>query len=339
MSMTNTDWHNRPYYTLDAWCKNQFHYKCYKVALNAHMNCPNRDGSIGTRGCIFCSEGGSGEFAVDIRGLDIQKQLNEGIRRIAGKLPDTSFEKPCIIAYFQAYTNTYAPLPYLKEVFTEALSCPMVLGISVATRPDCLPGEVIGLLSALKEAFPEKFIWIELGLQTIHGQTAAYIRRGYPLSCFETACRALFLAQIPTIVHVILGLPNETREQMYETVRYVNAIRPFGVKFQLLHVLAGTDLAADYAAGQFQTLTKEAYLDIVIRCLELLSPEITVHRVTGDGPKDILIAPDWSRNKKDVLNSLHALMKERHTHQGLSYQKPSPQYSEDNHVTGSIDTL
>ena len=143
MSMTNTDWHNRPYYTLDAWCKNQFHYKCYKVALNAHMNCPNRDGSIGTRGCIFCSEGGSGEFAVDIRGLDIQKQLNEGIRRIAGKLPDTSFEKPCIIAYFQAYTNTYAPLPYLKEVFTEALSCPMVLGISVATRPDCLPGEVI----------------------------------------------------------------------------------------------------------------------------------------------------------------------------------------------------
>ena len=140
MSMTNTDWHNRPYYTLDAWCKNQFHYKCYKVALNAHMNCPNRDGSIGTRGCIFCSEGGSGEFAVDIRGLDIQKQLNEGIRRIAGKLPDTSFEKPCIIAYFQAYTNTYAPLPYLKEVFTEALSCPMVLGISVGTRPDCLPG-------------------------------------------------------------------------------------------------------------------------------------------------------------------------------------------------------
>ncbi len=303
--MSQTDWHGKPYYSLDAWCKNTYQHKCYKVALNAHMSCPNRDGTLGTRGCIFCSEGGSGDFAGD---------LTSGIRKIADKLPDMT--SPCIIAYFQAYTNTYAPYSYLEKVYTEALSYPLVCGISIATRPDCLPEEVLDLLSSLKERFPDKFIWIELGLQTIHQRTADFIRRGYELPCFEAAMKHLNAIGIPVIVHVILGLPGETEAQMLETVQYLNAFHPFGIKLQLLHVLENTDLADCYRNGAFDLLTKNAYLEIVTSCLELLSPDIVVHRVTGDGPKEILIAPQWSADKRDVLNSLHALMKKKNAHQG-----------------------
>lgn len=333
-------WYGKPYYSLDAWCKNTYHHKCYKVALNAHMTCPNRDGSLGSRGCIFCSAGGSGDFAVDLPdtnnagGNDISRQLEEGINLIAGKLggiqtvstvktayameinsaaPEIS---PCIIAYFQAYTNTYAPLPYLEQVFTLALESPLVCGISVATRPDCLPEEVLILLTRLKEKYPGKFIWVELGLQTIHEKTASFIRRGYALPCFEDAVYRLQRAGIPVIVHVILGLPGESEAEMLETIRYLNAVHPFGVKLQLLHVLQGTDLAAHYHNGEFDTLTKEAYLELLISCLENLSPDIVVHRVTGDGPKKILIAPEWSSNKRDVLNSLHSLMREGGSFQG-----------------------
>lgn len=303
--MSQTDWHGKPYYSLDAWCKNTYQHKCYKVALNAHMSCPNRDGTLGTRGCIFCSEGGSGDFAGD---------LTSGIRKIADKLPDMT--SPCIIAYFQAYTNTYAPYSYLEKVYTEALSYPLVCGISIATRPDCLPKEVLDLLSSLKERFPDKFIWIELGLQTIHQRTADFIRRGYELPCFEAAMKHLNAIGIPVIVHVILGLPGETEAQMLETVQYLNAFHPFGIKLQLLHVLENTDLADCYRNGDFDVLTKDAYLEIVTSCLEVLSPDIVVHRVTGDGPKKILIAPQWSADKRDVLNSLHALMKKKNAHQG-----------------------
>lgn len=303
--MSQTDWHGKPYYSLDAWCKNTYQHKCYKVALNAHMSCPNRDGTLGTRGCIFCSEGGSGDFAGD---------LTSGIRKIADKLPDMT--SPCIIAYFQAYTNTYAPYSYLEKVYTEALSYPLVCGISIATRPDCLPEEVLDLLSSLKERFPDKFIWIELGLQTIHQRTADFIRRGYELPCFEAAMKHLNAIGIPVIVHVILGLPGETEAQMLETVQYLNAFHPFGIKLQLLHVLENTDLADCYRNGDFDVLTKDVYLEIVTDCLEVLSPDIVVHRVTGDGPKKILIAPQWSADKRDVLNSLHALMKKENARQG-----------------------
>lgn len=303
--MSQTDWHGKPYYSLDAWCKNTYQHKCYKVALNAHMSCPNRDGTLGTRGCIFCSEGGSGDFAGD---------LTSGIHKIADKLPDMT--SPCIIAYFQAYTNTYAPCSYLEKVYTEALSYPLVCGISIATRPDCLPDEVLDLLSSLKERFPDKFIWIELGLQTIHQRTADFIRRGYELPCFEAAMKHLNAIGIPVVVHVILGLPGETEAQMLETVQYLNAFHPFGIKLQLLHVLENTDLADCYRNGDFDVLTKDAYLEIVTSCLEVLSPDIVVHRVTGDGPKKILIAPQWSADKRDVLNSLHALMKKKNARQG-----------------------
>lgn len=309
--MTNPDWHGKPYYSLDAYCKNTFQRKCYKIALNTHMSCPNRDGTLGTRGCIFCSEGGSGDFAVSTAGKSIQEQLQEGLALFHGKKVGDSF-----IAYFQAYTNTYAPLPYLEQVYREALSCQSIIGISIATRPDCLPDTVLQLLHRLQTEFPDKFIWVELGLQTIHEQTAAFIRRGYPLSCFAEAAEKLHALSIPVIVHVILGLPHETEKMMLQTIAYLNQVKPFGVKLQLLHVLKNTDLADDYLRGDFEVLTKKAYLELTISCLERLSPEIVVHRVTGDGPKDLLIAPTWSCNKRDVLNSLHRMMRERNTRQG-----------------------
>lgn len=313
MDSTEQNWYGKPYYSLDAYCKNTFGHKCYKIALNAHMTCPNRDGTLGTRGCIFCSAGGSGDFAVSVSGKSIQEQLAEGMTHFRGKKVGRHF-----IAYFQAYTNTYAPAEYLQQVFSQALSSPDVCGISIATRPDCLPDDVLLLLADLKRQFPEKFIWIELGLQTIHEKTAAFIRRGYSLSCFSQSFSALKALDIPVIVHVILGLPGEDSQIALETVDYLNAAQPFGIKLQLLHVLKDTDLAAHYLAGSFSVLTKEDYLQLVMECLERLSPGIVIHRLTGDGPGESLIAPHWSRNKRDVLNTLHRLMKENGCIQGKS---------------------
>ena len=226
-----------------------------------------------------------------------------------------------LIAYFQAYTNTYAPLPYLEEVYRSALDHPDVCGISIATRPDCLGIEVLDLLAKLRDEYPDKFLWIELGLQTIHEDTARYIRRGYPLSCFEQACADLKALQIPFIVHTILGLPGETNIQLLQTMDYLNRIQPFGIKLQLLHVLKDTDLAGDYLAGKFEALTFDAYIDLVISCLTHLSPDIVIHRVTGDGPKNLLIAPTWSMNKRGVLNELHHRMKKQGIRQGDLFPK------------------
>lgn len=316
--MGRRDWHGKPYYSLDAYCKNIFQHKCYKIALNTHMSCPNRDGTLGTRGCIFCSAGGSGDFAISTTGKSIQEQLREGMALFRDKKVGQHF-----IAYFQAYTNTYAPLPYLEQVYTEALECPDVCGISIATRPDCLPDEVLQLLGRLQQTYPNKFIWVELGLQTIHEETAQFIRRGYPLSCFADAMHKLHALDIPVIVHVILGLPHETPEMMLETIEYLNSVKPFGVKLQLLHVLKDTDLADYYLQEHFETLSKDSYLELVVSCLEHLSPDIVIHRVTGDGPKDLLISPTWSCNKRNVLNSLHKLMREKNTSQGAIFCQKS----------------
>lgn len=310
----NQNWHGKPYYSLDAYCKNTFQHKCYKIALNAHMTCPNRDGTLDTRGCIFCSAGGSGDFAVDGCGKSIEEQLAEGLSLFGDKKTGNHF-----IAYFQAFTNTYAPLEYLEKVYREALDCPSVCGISIATRPDCLADEVLTLLDSLQKEYKDKFIWVELGLQTIHEDTAEFIRRGYPLSCFTDAFERLKANNIPVIVHVILGLPQETTEMILETLAYLNRLQPFGIKLQLLHVLEHTDLAEYYRSGGFETLSKEDYLDLLIQCLLHLSPDIVIHRVTGDGPKDILIAPKWSCNKRDVLNSLHKQMKEMAAYQGRDF--------------------
>lgn len=317
--MMNTQypmWDDKPYYTLNAYCNRTFGEKLYKIALDAGFTCPNRDGTQGTLGCIFCSAGGSGDFAVKTKG-SIDEQIAEGLSLFRVKKIGTRY-----IAYFQAYTNTYAPVSYLEKIYMEALEHADIAGISIATRPDCLPEECLTLLSTLQSRYPDKFIWVELGLQTIHEQTADFIRRGYPLSVFEDSIKRLHARHIPVIVHVILGLPGENDEMQYQTIQYLNTLQPFGIKLQLLHILKGTDLA-DYYLGRsndFNALTKEHYLQLLIGCIERLSPDIVLHRVTGDGPKDLLLAPTWSLNKRDVLNSLHKQMKEQHAYQGRLFQ-------------------
>lgn len=305
------DWHGKPYYSLDAYCKNTYGEKLYKIALNAGMTCPNRDGTKGTRGCIFCSAGGSGDFAVSIKDADAFRQ---GISVLSGKKTGQRF-----IAYFQAYTNTYGPLSYLEKIYRLALDAPLTAGISIATRPDCLPVPVIDLLRRLKDEYPSKFIWMELGLQTIHETTAAFIRRGYPLSCFEESVQLLRDAGIPIVVHVILGLPGEHLEEILSTIRYLNTQPIWGIKLQLLHILKGTDLGlfwekAPESCGSFPAL--EDYLEILITALEHLRPDIVVHRLTGDAPKPLLLFPLWSADKRRVLNTLHKQMKERGSYQG-----------------------
>lgn len=280
------------------------------------MTCPNRDGTLDTRGCIFCSAGGSGDFAVSTTGRSVGEQLQTGLSLFHEKKTGSRF-----IAYFQSYTNTYAPPERLRALYHEALICEQVAGISIATRPDCLPGEAMTLLSELKREFPDKFIWMELGLQTIHEATASYIRRGYSLPCFDDAVRRLNDAGIPVITHLILGLPGETPEMVYQSIAHLNRLPVSGVKLQLLHVLRGTDLAGDYAAGKFNVLDMDAYIALLIGCIERLSPDIVIHRVTGDGPKSLLIAPEWSLDKRNVLNTLHREMKRLNAWQGKLFDR------------------
>lgn len=300
------DWNGKPYYSLDCYCKETFGEKIYKIALDGGFTCPNRDGTISYGGCIFCSRGGSGEFAADIH-EDIQK----GLSLFGDKKTGDKF-----IAYFQAYTGTYDKPKRLYSLYSAALSHEKIIGISVATRPDCLGEEVLAVFKKLQREFPHKLIWIELGLQTIHPDTAAYIRRGYELPVFETAVKQLKALNIPVIVHTILGLPGEDEKRILETIDYVNQIKPFGIKLQLLHILKDTDLAADYEKGLVPVYTKDEYLRILLSCINRLNPDIVVHRITGDGPKDLLIAPTWSLNKRDVLNSFHKLCRETGSFQG-----------------------
>lgn len=305
-------WNGKPYYSFDYMLRNRFGEKVYKVALNGRMSCPNRDGTLGTGGCIFCSAGGSGDFAAD-PSFSVTRQIEQQIEALSQKRPIRKY-----IAYFQAFTNTYAPVDYLERIFSEALRHPKICALSIGTRPDCLPPEVLDLLEKLNQIKP---VWVELGLQTIHERTACYIRRGYPLSCFQEAVRRLHKRNLEVIVHTILGLPGESPEDILETMEYLNGQNIQGVKLQLLHVLKGTDLASDYEKGQFRTYTREEYLDILIACLEHLSPDIVIHRITGDGPKDLLIAPLWASRKREVLNLLHHEMKIRDTWQGKFYHK------------------
>jgi radical SAM protein, TIGR01212 family len=302
------NWNGKPYHSLDYSVREQFGEKLYKLALDGGMSCPNRDGTIGYGGCIFCSEGGSGDFAQK-RLTSVTRQIEDAKKRLEHKFTGR------YIAYFQSYTNTYAPVSYLEPLFMEAISHPDIAVLSIATRPDCLPEDVLELLSRLNQIKP---VWIELGLQTIHPQTAGLIRRGYPLSCFETAYQNLKKRGISVIVHVILGLPGETKEIMRSTISYLADRSPVldGIKLQLLHILKGTSLAAMYQEHPFPIFSMEDYIDFVIDCVELLPPEIVIHRITGDGPKSLLIAPMWSANKKLVLNTLTRRFKERASYQG-----------------------
>lgn len=305
-------WTDKPYHTLDYELKKTYGEKIYKIALDANMTCPNRDGSCGVRGCIFCSAGGSGDFAAK-KSTDedsITAQLEKGIQYFHDKQIGKRF-----IAYFQAYTNTYAPIPKLEALYREALEEPSVVGISIATRPDCLGGDVLSLLDRLNREYAGKFIWIELGLQTIHEHTARLIRRGYPLSVFEQAVKQLQNISIPVITHVIIGLPGETKSMMLETCHYLGRLGINGVKLQLLHILKNTDLVELYKKKTFEILDMMEYIDIIISCLEILPSDIVIHRVTGDGPKELLLAPLWSLDKRRVLNTLHQEMKRRGTWQ------------------------
>lgn len=288
--------------TVNEYYKNLYGHKVYKISLNAGMTCPNRDGRLGTKGCIFCSEGGSGDFASSPH-MSIREQIDDGIARVSGKFTGNRY-----IAYFQAFTNTYAPVARLRDIFTEAITDDRICGISIATRPDCLEDDKILLLKELNSIKP---VWVELGLQTIREDTARYIRRGYTLDVFEDSFRRLTEAGIPVIVHVIIGLPGETREDNIRMAEYLTRLHPHGVKLQLLHVLKGTDLAADYEAGLFKEMTLEEYTDTIADMVALLPQNIVIYRITGDGPKKLLIAPLWSGDKKKVLNTINKKINER----------------------------
>lgn len=286
------------YYSFNQYLKDTFGCKVYKISINAGFTCPNRDGTLGTRGCIFCSKGGSGDFA-ESSTLSVTEQIESGKQRVSKKIKSGKY-----IAYFQAFTNTYAPIDVLAEKYCEAINHPDIVGISIATRPDCLGEEVLTLLSEINKIKP---VFVELGLQTIHEKTAEYIRRGYPLSVYDNAIKALKKAGINTVVHLIIGLPNESREEMLESVEYACKSGADGIKLQLLHILKGTDLADDYFSGKFETLSMEEYLSIIKDCVEIIPKNVVIHRLTGDGPKKDLIAPLWSADKKSVLNALNRL--------------------------------
>lgn len=362
-----------PYYSLNDYFLNTYGEKCYKIAIDAGMGCPNRDGWAGLGGCSFCSVQGSGDFAVPKSVGDIGKQIEAGLAlfqgypigkpagaKCAGNPMQTSHASASpkskkvgekFVAYFQAFTNTYAPIETLRALYTEALSHPKIIGISIATRPDCLGEEVLQLLAELKGKFPDKFLWVELGLQTCHEHTRKHLGIGYDESVFLRSMADLKALDIPVILHVILGLPGEITEDILQTIDYVNGFQPFGVKLQLLHILKGSRMAeqygiteptkecltykagsgvsspqvmandalADHTSEQLPDLhiyTMEEYLEVLISCIEHLDPSICLHRVTGDGPKDILLAPLWSGHKKLVLGTLHHLMATKNTYQG-----------------------
>lgn len=290
--------------TANDYYQARFGGKVYRVSLNGGMSCPNRDGTIDTRGCIFCSRGGSGDFAASAT-LSVTEQLRDAKQKINAKLPKDNSKFAGYLAYFQAFTNTYAPVSYLRKLFTEAISDPEVVGLSIATRPDCLPPDCVLLLAELNQIKP---VYVELGLQTIHASSADFIRRGYPLEVYDDAVARLKNYAIPVITHVILGLPKETPAHMAATVAHVVKGGVHGIKLQLLHVLENTDLADYYNCAPpeaFACMTLDAYSSVICKLLPLIPEDTVIYRLTGDGPKRSLIAPLWSGDKKNVLNTLH----------------------------------
>ena len=304
------NWNDKRYHSLDYHLKETFGEKVYRISLNGGMTCPNRDGTIGSGGCIFCSEGGSGDFAQN-PSLSISEQIEAGRLKLQSKTRCSKF-----IAYFQAYTNTYAPVDYLRQIFTEAIRHPDIVVLSIATRPDCVDDEILNLLKELNQIKP---VWIELGLQTIHDQTAQQIRRGFSLSCYETCVQKLLERDLTVITHIILGLPGETPDMMTQTVDYVAHSGIQGIKLQLLHVLKNTALAKIYEQTPFPVFSMEDYCRFVVDCIERLPAEMVIHRITGDGPRALLIEPWWSTDKKRVLNTIQREFHERDTWQGKKF--------------------
>lgn len=294
------------YNSLNNYLRNKFGKKVYKISIDGGFTCPNRDGKISTGGCIFCSAKGSGDFATS-KSLSITQQIEQGKERVRSKTKDNSF-----IAYFQAFTNTYAPIDVLESKFTEAINHKDIVALSVATRPDCVDEEVLSLLEKLNKIKP---VWVELGLQTIKESSVDYIRRGYENSVYVNTATKLKNSGIEVITHIILGLPNENKLDMLRSVdfacKYSN-----GIKLQLLHILKGTDLLKDYENSKFNALTMEKYIDILCDAVSIIPKNVVIHRLTGDGDKKILVAPLWSGNKKVVLNTINKTFEERNIIQG-----------------------
>ena len=284
---------------LNNYLKEKYDCKVYKLSLQARVTCPNRDGNIGTRGCIFCSAGGSGDFAAD-REKSIALQLEEAKERVAKKINGPAK----YIAYFQSFTNTYGDIDYLENVYRQAMESDDIVALSIGTRPDCISDEMYQLLDELNHIKP---IWVELGLQTIHKKSADYIRRGYDLTVYDECVKRLEAIGITVIVHVILGLPGESTDDMKATVKYVVDSGVQGIKLQLLHVLKGTDLYEDYKMGKVKVMSMEEYMDLLAELLPIIPDNVIVHRLTGDGPKSLLVAPLWTGDKKRVLNAIKKL--------------------------------
>jgi radical SAM protein (TIGR01212 family) len=298
---------NKRYHTLNYHFKNKFGKKVFKVSLNANFSCPNK---INGKGCIFCSRLGSGDFAGNVN-KDLVTQFNEVKDIMEKKWPNAYY-----IAYFQANTNTFAPVNVLKEKYESVLNLPNVIGIDIATRPDSISEECLEYLKELNE---RTNLTIELGLQSMHEDTLKFIRRGHTLKQFEDCVKKLKENNINVVVHIINGLPNETKEMMLETVKYLNKLNIDGIKIHMLHVIKDTDLGDLYLKEPFHILTKEEYIDIVVSQLELLNPEIVIHRITGDPKKEDLIEPTWLLKKFCVLNDIDKEMKRKNTYQGKYY--------------------
>lgn len=297
--------------TLNAYLKNRFGRKIYKLTLDGGMTCPNRDGKVGFGGCIFCGGNGSGSFCPSVD-LSITDQIEEGKKLLKNKIKEGGY-----IAYFQSHTNTYAAVPYLRKIFYEAVNHPDIVGISIGTRPDCLENEVLKLLEELAKIKP---LWVELGLQTIHENTANLINRCYPLKVYDEAVKNLKSIGAEVVTHVILGLPGESEEQMLETVAYSSKVSD-GIKLQLLHVLKDTKLYEMYQKEPFKIFSMEEYTELLCRCIEIIPKNVVIHRMTGDGDKRLLIEPMWSGNKKVVLNYINKVFLEKDIVQGCKVEE------------------
>lgn len=284
------------YNSLNNYLRNKFGCKVYKLSISSGLSCPNRDGKLSTKGCIFCSNGGSGDFATSAA-LSVTEQIEQAKEKVSKKITNGKY-----IAYFQSFTNTYGDVDYLKKIFTEAINHPDIVALSIGTRPDCLPNDVLDLLNRLNQIKP---VWVELGLQTIHEKTGRYINRGYTLDVFDQAVANLNKLNIDVIVHLILGLPNETNDMILESVKYVCSKPISGIKLQLLHVLKNTPLEKEYFLNQFHIYSLEEYASLLGECICNIPSDIVIHRLTGDGPKSLLIEPQWSSNKKLVLNYIN----------------------------------
>ena len=325
------------YFSFDTYCKTNYGRKLYKLALDGGMTCPNRDGHIASGGCIFCSSAGSGDYAVKCNpcrgGLPAEDAITEAIRRLGAKASVLlTSDEPSFIAYLQSFTNTYAPAFELKSIYEPLLRDRRIAGLSIATRPDCLEPDVLTLLKTLRKDYPDKFLWVELGFQTAHEETARYIRRGYDNEIASRAVYALHELGIPVIVHIILGLPYPSGDgfriegpaELSETIHYVNQLPISGIKLQLLHILKHTDLAGEYKNGSFRALSPEEYVDDLCFAIAHLRPDIVIHRLTGDGAPDQLIAPLFSLHKHQVLNTIRHELKERNISQGCALEQEVP---------------